>query len=224
MAVNLDMTRLTDWNSDFLTVIFPILVWGIISRLAGPGPSQCRLIYHDSNVVRVPWSFEKHTYQSDEHFENWKISQSWQDFEWREFLVQVKLDWSHSGRGHVWLSKGGIIILLSCQCCFYLIINTINLGTSGWDGKWTEHFIPSCWIFYSPDEFYKDCVIFQIVNFWHIINMMMEDQTIAYTCKSHTGISQYIKAWTHRTSIRPRIISISSILSMGQQVTTRVGQ
>ena len=68
MAVNLDMTRLTDWNSDFLTVIFPILVWGIISRLASPGPSQCRLIYHDSNVVRVPWSFEKHTYQSDVHF------------------------------------------------------------------------------------------------------------------------------------------------------------
>ena len=29
MAVNLDMTRLTDWNSDFLTVIFPILVIGM---------------------------------------------------------------------------------------------------------------------------------------------------------------------------------------------------
>ena len=94
MAVNLDMTRLTDWNSDFLTVIFPILVWGIISRVASPGPSQCRLMYYDSNVIFVPWSFQKQTHQSDEHSKKFKTKfiNIWQDFERRkliEFLVQV---------------------------------------------------------------------------------------------------------------------------------------
>lgn len=33
MAVNLDMTRLTDWNSDFLTVIFPFLVIGMSCKV-----------------------------------------------------------------------------------------------------------------------------------------------------------------------------------------------
>ena len=53
--------------------------------------------------------------------------------------------------------------------------------------------MPACWIFLMPDESYKDCVIFKIVNFWHIINMMMEDQTIAYTCTGpyrHISIHQ----------------------------------
>ena len=35
MAVNLDMTRLTDWNSDFLTVIFPFLVIGMSCKFLG---------------------------------------------------------------------------------------------------------------------------------------------------------------------------------------------
>ena len=46
MAVNLDMTRLTDWNSWFLTVIFPILVkgkscvrtWQRAAAIAPPSP------------------------------------------------------------------------------------------------------------------------------------------------------------------------------------------
>ena len=41
MAVNLDMTRLTDWNSDFLTVIFPFLVIGMSCKFLEAWSQLC---------------------------------------------------------------------------------------------------------------------------------------------------------------------------------------
>lgn len=54
MAVNLDMTRLTDWNSDFLTVIFPFLVIGMSCKFLEACCQLCAALVasrHDSKWV-----------------------------------------------------------------------------------------------------------------------------------------------------------------------------